>query len=172
MRLVLTGANIVDGASPAPIEDASVLIEDGRIREIVRGGKAVDTRGATVMELDGAYLLPGLWDAHVHPEYPLQPGIGIAQQTADFGAQLSRALTHGGVTSVRCGGAANYMDVAWRRVFDSGRMPGPRVFASGYFLTTTGGHFLTSGQARECDGPYGFVHAIREGIKNGWTISS
>ena len=167
MRLVFTGANIIDGASPAPIKDASVSVEDGRIVEIVTGGKAVDTRGATVLELDGAYLLPGLWDAHIHPEYPLPPGITIAQQTADFGMQLSRALTHGGVTSVRCGGAANYMDVAWRRVFDSGKMPGPRVFASGYFLTTTGGHFLTSGQARECDGPYGFVQAIREGIKNG-----
>ena len=44
---------------------------------------------------------------------------------------------------------------------------GPRVFAAGHFLTTTGGHFLTSGHARECDGPYGFVRAIREQIKNG-----
>jgi imidazolonepropionase-like amidohydrolase len=44
---------------------------------------------------------------------------------------------------------------------------GPRVFAAGHFLTTTGGHFLTSGHALECDGPYGFVRAIREQIKNG-----
>ena len=44
---------------------------------------------------------------------------------------------------------------------------GPRVFACGNFLTTTGGHFLTSGHARECDGPYGFVNAVREQIKNG-----
>ena len=49
----------------------------------------------------------------------------------------------------------------------------PRLFASGYFLTTTGGHFLTTGHALECDGPYGFVKAIREQIKNGvdlWKI--
>ncbi|MCH9038015.1 MAG: amidohydrolase family protein [Chloroflexi bacterium] len=70
-------------------------------------------------------------------------------------------------SSVRSGGAAHFMDVAWRRIFDSGNIAGPRVFASGYFLTTTGGHFLTSGHARECDGPYGFVQAIREQIKNG-----
>ena len=166
-RLILTGVNVIDGNSPAPIVDASVVIEDGRIAEVLGGDKSPDTRDAQVVELDGAYLLPGLWDVHIHPEYPLPPGITIAQQTADFGAQLSRALTEGGVTSVRCGGAANYMDVAWRQVFDSGKIVGPRVFASGYFLTTTGGHFLTSGQARECDGPYGFVHAIREGIKSG-----
>jgi imidazolonepropionase-like amidohydrolase len=39
------------------------------------------------------------------------------------------------------------------------------VFAAGHFLTSTGGHFLTSGHARECDGL--LVHAIREQIKNG-----
>jgi imidazolonepropionase-like amidohydrolase len=59
------------------------------------------------------------------------------------------------------------MDVAWKRAFDTWQYVGPRVFACGYFLTTTGGHFLTSGHARECDGPYGFVQAIREQIKNG-----
>jgi imidazolonepropionase-like amidohydrolase len=59
------------------------------------------------------------------------------------------------------------MDVAWKRAFESGQHVGPRVYAAGHFLTTTGGHFLTSGHALECDGPYGFVKAIREQIKNG-----
>lgn len=165
-RLVLSGVNVIDGVSSIPVEGASVAVENGRIAEVLDNSKSPDTRDAQVLELDDAYLLPGLWDVHIHPEYPIPPGTTIAQQTADFGAQLSRALTDGGVTSVRCGGAANYMDVAWKRIFDGGRIVGPRVFASGYFLTTTGGHFLTSGQARECDGPYGFVKAIREGIKN------
>ena len=165
--LVLSGVNVIDGVSPTPIMDASVTIEDGRIAEVAYGSNSPDTRDAQVLELDGAYLLPGLWDVHVHPEYPIEPGSTVAQQTADFGAQLSGALTNGGVTSVRCGGAANFMDVAWKRIFDSGKMTGPRVFASGYFLTTTGGHFLTSGQAKECDGPYGFVQAIREQMKGG-----
>jgi len=59
------------------------------------------------------------------------------------------------------------MDVAWKRAFDSGQYVGPRLYACGHFLTTTGGHFLTSGHAHECDGPYGFVKAIREQIKRG-----
>ena len=167
MRLVLADVNVIDGVTPTPLANASVAIEDGRISEVASGDKPLNTRDATVLELNGAYLLPGLWDTHVHPEYPPASGATIAEQTADFGANLSRALTEGGVTAVRCGGAANFMDVAWKRAFDSGKFTGPRIFASGYFLTTTGGHFLTSGQARECDGPYGFVQAIREQIKNG-----
>ena len=75
-------------------------------------------------------------------------------------------MIEGGVVGVRCGGASHFMDVAWREAFDSGELDGPRVFACGNFLTTTGGHFLTSGHARECDGPYGFVNAIREQIRN------
>ena len=59
------------------------------------------------------------------------------------------------------------LDVAWERAFNSGQHVGPRLFASGYFLTTTGGHFMTSGHALEVDGPDGWVKAIREQIKNG-----
>ena len=118
-RLVLTGVSVIDGISPTPVHDASVVIEEGRITEVLDGSSSPDTRDASVIELDGSFVMPGLWDVHVHPEYPSPPGASIAQQTADFGAQLSRALTDGGVTSVRCGGAANYMDVAWRQIFDT-----------------------------------------------------
>ncbi len=167
MRLVLTNANVIDGVNPTPIYGGSVVIEDGCIAEVLDARSSPSTRDARVIDIDGAYLLPGLWDVHIHPEYPPTPGSTPAEQMTDFGFVLSQALTEGGVTAVRCGGAANFMDVAWKRAFDSGRFVGPRVFASGYFLTTTGGHFLTSGQAQECDGPYGFVQAVREQIKNG-----
>ena len=164
--LVLTNGNLIDCVNQGVAADATVVIEDGHITE-VGTGRIANAGGIEVIDLEGAFLLPGLWDVHIHPEYPVPPGMTVAQETANFGRALSLALTEAGVTGVRCGGAAHFMDVAWRRVFDAGDVVGPRVFASGYFLTTTGGHFLTSGQARECDGPYGFVQAIREQMKNG-----
>ncbi len=167
MPLALVNANLIDSVNPRVVPNASVLIEGGRIVQVVEGRLPSLPRDTQEIDLECGYLLPGLWDAHVHPEYPVPPGTTPAQETANFGRALSLALTESGITSVRCGGAAHYMDVAWKRAFDSGELPGPRVFASGYFLTTTGGHFLTSGQARECDGPYGFVQAIREQMKNG-----
>ena len=166
MRLVLTNATLIDCLNPDPIPHASVSIEDGRIVEVTDGGRSPDTCDVQVIDLDGAYLLPGLWDVHIHPEYVTHPILTVAQQTARFGRNLIDGMTHAGILGVRCGGAANFMDVAWRDVFASGQPEGPRVFACGNFLTTTGGHFLTSGHARECDGPYGFVQAIREQIKN------
>ena len=167
MRLVLTNCNLIDCVSPVPVPQASVVVEEGRIAEVLDGHRSPDTRGARVIDLEGAYLLPGLWDIHIHPDYPIPPGQTIAEQTARFGQILMQGLTEAGVVGVRTGGAAHFMDVAWKRTFDSGQVAGPRVFAAGQFLTTTGGHFLASGHARECDGPYGFVEAVREQIKNG-----
>ena len=120
-----------------------------------------------MIDLKGAYLLPGLWDVHIHPDYVAETGANVVDQTIAFGQRLMEALTEAGVVGVRCAGAAHFMDVAWKRAFDTGQYVGPRVFAAGHFLTSTGGHFLTSGHALECDGPYGFVRAIREQIKNG-----
>ena len=166
MRLVLTNATLIDCVNPAPVAGASVVVEDGRIAEITDGLRSPASQDSQVIDLNGAYLLPGLWDVHIHPEYAA-PNITVAQQTANFGRNLMQGMIHGGVVGVRCGGAGHFMDVAWRNTFASGELDGPRVFACGNFLTTTGGHFLTSGHARECDGPYGFVNAVREQIKNG-----
>ena len=166
MRLVLTNATLIDCVNPAPVAGASVVVEDGRIAEITDGRRSPPSQDSQVIDLNGAYLLPGLWDVHIHPEYAA-PNITVAQQTSTFGRNLMQGMMYGGVVGVRCGGAGHFMDVAWRNTFASGELDGPRVFACGNFLTTTGGHFLTSGHARECDGPYGFVNAVREQIKNG-----
>lgn len=167
MRLVLTHANVIDCVTPEPIPNASVTIQDGRIVDVQEGQVTLDTREAEVIDLEDAYLLPGLWDVHIHPDYVTSPALSAVEQTVQFGHRLMAGLTEAGVVGVRCAGAAHFMDVAWKRAFDAGEYIGPRVFACGHFLTTTGGHFLTSGHARECDGPYGFVQAIREQIKQG-----
>ena len=167
MRRVLTNATVIDCVTPRPIPGASVVIDRGRIVEVLDGGRSPDTRHADVVDLGGAYLLPGLWDVHIHPDYLPGTGASVAEQTAIFGHRLMESLTESGIVGMRCAGAAHFMDVAWKRAFDTGQYVGPRLFAAGHFLTTTGGHFLTSGHARECDGPYGFVRAIREQIKNG-----
>jgi imidazolonepropionase-like amidohydrolase len=167
MRTLLTNATLIDCVEPKAVAGAAVLIENGRIREIRTDGSAPAADGVPSIDLRGAYLMPGLWDVHIHPDYYLPAEMPLADQVTLFGHRMMAALTESGITGLRCAGAHHYMDVAWKRAFDSGQYVGPRLFASGHFLTTTGGHFLTSGHALECDGPYGFVKAIREQIKNG-----
>ncbi|MCC6532996.1 MAG: amidohydrolase family protein [Burkholderiales bacterium] len=167
MRTILTNATLIDCIDPKPRSGASVVIERGRISEILTDGRKAAGGDAELIDLAGAYLLPGLWDVHVHPDYLSLAEMPLAEQVALFGHRLMAALTESGIVGFRCAGTHHFMDVAWKRAFDSGQYVGPRLFACGHFLTTTAGHFLTSGHALECDGPYGFVRAIREQIKNG-----
>ena len=166
MRLILTNANVIDCVNPDPKTQATVVIEDGRILEIRDDGPRTNNSEDRVIDLAGSYLIPGLWDAHIHPQPPVPAGTTVAQITADFGQNLQRGMIEAGVTAVRSGGARDFMDVAWRKAFSGPGPAGPRVFACGNFLTTTGGHFLTSGHARECDGPYGYAEAIRDQMKH------
>lgn len=165
MKTILTRATLIDCVDPTPRPNATVVIEDGRIRGITTG--AVSADGAQVIDLAGAYLLPGLWDVHIHPDYYPVDAMPLPEQVTLFGHKLQQALTESGIIGLRCAGSHSFMDVAWKRAFDSGQHVGPRVFASGHFLTTSGGHFLTSGHALEIDGPYGWVKAIRDQIKAG-----
>lgn len=168
MRTLLTHATLIDCVHPVAQPDCSVLLEDGRIQAIFQPGGVPAVGEAEVIDLRGAWLIPGLWDVHIHPDYfNTLADMPLADQVTLFGSRLQSALLDSGMVGFRCAGAHHYMDVAWKRAFASGQHLGPRLFASGHFLTTTGGHFLTSGHALEVDGPYGWVKAIREQIKNG-----
>jgi imidazolonepropionase-like amidohydrolase len=71
------------------------------------------------------------------------------------------------VVGIRTAGMPHFIDVRMKRAFDTWQPVGPRVFAGGYFLTTTAGHALATEFAKVCDGPSGFVKAIREQIQHG-----
>ncbi len=167
MKTLLSHATLIDCVEPTVRPDTTVLIEDGRIAAILPSAEASQDDDAQVIDLNGAYLMPGLWDVHIHPDYLSLAEMALADQVTLFGHRLATALTDSGIIGLRCAGAHHFMDVAWKRAFESGQHLGPRLFAAGHFLTTTGGHFLTSGHALEVDGPYGWVKAIREQIKNG-----
>ena len=72
-RLVLTNARLIDAVTEGVTAGASVTVEGERIVEVLDGRRSPATAGAQVVDLHGAYLLPGLWDAHVHLEWPRVP---------------------------------------------------------------------------------------------------
>src|SRR5689334_7183440 len=95
-RLVLTNANVIDCVGERPIVGGSVVIERGQIAEVLDGSRPPDTRNADVIDLEGTYLLPGLWDVHIHPDYLAATGASAVDQTIAFGHRLMEALTGGG----------------------------------------------------------------------------
>lgn len=63
--LVLDGVHVVDVDDATVTRDRAVVIRDGRIVEITRAGGGPQ-RGARRISLAGRYVIPGLWDMHVH----------------------------------------------------------------------------------------------------------
>src|SRR5713101_5294622 len=64
--LVLTHISVVDVSTGKTKPDLTVIISDGRIREIGSSTSARIPEGAQVVESRGKFLIPGLWDMHVH----------------------------------------------------------------------------------------------------------
>lgn len=69
--MLLTDVMLVEVETGTLTPDRSVLIRDGVIVEI---GAVAEAAGATILDGDGRFLIPGLWDSHVHvfssPEEP------------------------------------------------------------------------------------------------------
>src|ERR1051325_6298559 len=149
MKTILLHANLIDCVEPRVRPNTAVLIEDGRICAILPSGETKNIADAQVIDLEGGYLMPGLWDVHIHPDYLTVDAMPLADQVTLFGHRLATALIESGMVGMRCAGTHSFVDVAWKRAFDSGQHVGPRLFACGHFLTTTGGHFLTSGRSEE-----------------------
>ena len=85
----LTGATVWDGTGADPIPDAVVLIEGDHIRAVGPRGAVRIPRQAAVEDLGGAFIVPGLIDAHVH--FFQTGGLYTRPDILGLGAQRSYA---------------------------------------------------------------------------------
>jgi hypothetical protein len=80
MKTVLSHANLIDCVEPKVRPDCAVLIEDGRIHAILPSGEAGSAGDAQMIDLKGGFLMPGLWDVHIHPDYLSLDEMPLADQ--------------------------------------------------------------------------------------------
>ncbi len=111
-------ANVADGVRGAIATNAAVVIRNGQIAAI-EPEPFTAPAGATVIDIGGRYLLPGLIDAHTH---------------ISTLANARRAL-ESGVTTVRSASTNNFQDVSLRDLVKQGALPGPDVVAAGVFVS-------------------------------------
>jgi len=64
--LILVGGTVIDGTGAPPLDDAVIVIEDGRIAAFGSRGEVAIPQNGQVVDLAGKWVLPGLIDAHVH----------------------------------------------------------------------------------------------------------
>lgn len=168
MLTTLTNCHVIDGVSEDPVWDAAVYLEDSVIVDVTSANSVGRRAAEKVIDCRGGWLVPGLWDVHVHLQFPdITPSPDIGERVIKYGVNAMEGLRDAGVTSIRTAGVDNWIDVAWKKTFASSVLRGPTIFAGGHFLTTTAGHCHGQQFAIQCDGPDAFLKAIRNEIQHG-----
>jgi imidazolonepropionase-like amidohydrolase len=175
-KTYIHAGHMLDVKTGKTLDNVLVTIEGGKIASV---GTGAAPKGADVIELPRATLLPGLIDAHTHltfqPSFGYQElGVSIPKE-ALIGARNARVTLEAGFTTVRNVGARGYTDIALRDAVNEGLVPGPRIIASGPALSITGGHCDENLLPYEwhaksdgaADGVEGVQHKVREIIKYG-----
>ena len=124
--VVLAHVTIVDVSSGALQHDMSVVLVGERIAELGPTAKVRVPEGAKLLDVRGTYLIPGLWDMHVHTIF----GTWIPK---DEKITLPLFVANG-VTGVRDMGGDLDALKAWRAEISAGRLLGPRMVISGPML--------------------------------------
>jgi enamidase len=128
--VVLTHARVIDGTGAPAQADQTIVIRDGKIAAIGDAAKLPAADGATVIDLSGRTVMPGLVMVHEHLYYPTGP-----QVYGQLGQSFTRLYLAGGVTTMRTGGNVNgFMDINLRRLIDAGQQPGPSIDATAPYL--------------------------------------
>ncbi len=148
MTILFEDCRVFDGASAEPREGATVVVEQGRIREIADGAVAGLADAARVA-CAGRTLMPGLIDAHFHaclvdldiPSIDDMPASLLYQHARH---NLEGALRRG-FTTVRDAGGA---DLGLALATERGLIAGPRILFAGRGLSQTGGHGDMRSQTR------------------------
>lgn len=118
--LIIKNINVID-CTGAPVKSGmTVTISGNKILAIEPAARARSAKAARVIDGSGKYLIPGLWDMHVHLSFSARP--------------IFPALISHGVTAVRdMGGDIEKID-GWREQINSGDLAGPRIFRAGNFI--------------------------------------
>ncbi len=142
--LVLRGGRIFDGTG-APAREGTLVIRRNRIDRILAVGAAPDwPKDARVIDVAGKTIMPGLIDGHTHLDYVLpETPTGMEYSEADAmlrAVEKGRFFLESGITSVRDVGGLRNVPFRLKDWVAQNRVPAPRIFAAGAFITSTGGH--------------------------------
>ena len=142
MIRVLTGATLIDGTGAAPVPDAAVVIEDGRVTEAGPRAALAWPADAEVIDARGRTVIPGLIDAHDHLAshgYALATRWGLDEPASTAHLRTARVLADTlamGYTTVRDAGG---LDAGFKLAVEQGLIRGPRLVLGLQIISPTGG---------------------------------
>ncbi|MEM1154244.1 MAG: amidohydrolase family protein [Pseudomonadota bacterium] len=167
---IIHAGHLIDVHTGEILENQSIVIEGNQVTEVVEGFTMPE--GVEVIDLSDQWVMPGLMDMHVHFDSNLDPPTSYSERyylnpsdIALRGSVNANRTLLAGFTTVRDLGATSVeANLALRDAINRGYVTGPRIFAAGKSIATTGGHAdPTNGIRRDLRGDPG----PKEGVING-----
>lgn len=127
------------------LTDHTIVIEQDKIIAVEAGFRTAETDDI-VIDLKQHTVMPGLMDMHTHFYTQFSPSVyseGFTMNEADYalrGATFAEKTLMSGFTTVRELGDNNQISVALKKAIAKGYIKGPRIYAAGKSIATTGGH--------------------------------
>ena len=183
--VLLRPAAVWDGVTDVPHAGWSVLVRGDKIAAVGSASEVGSPKGATVIDLPGTTLMPGLIEAHSHLLlHPYNEAAWNDQVLKEpLALRTARAVNHArntlmaGWTMVRDLGTegAGYADVGLKQSIDQGIIPGPRMLVTTRAIVATGSYaprrvdfaFEPPQGAEEANGPEDVIRVTRDQIAHG-----
>lgn len=134
--IALAHVRVIDGTGAAPRDDQTIVISGGKIQSVGPSADAKVPANAQTLDLQGYTVLPGLVGMHNHMFFPMG---GSPPMYSNMGSSFPRLYLALGVTTIRTtGSVAPYTDLEIKRLIDSGRMIGPKMYVTAPYLEGRG----------------------------------
>ena len=165
MKTAIINGMIFDAVSGTTRKNGAVILEDGKILAVLENVREADSYSVeeTIRLGEEECLLPGLIDAHVHLAFG---GVDKREKADSAPYRQMRFIQNGiinlmhGVTTLRDCGAADGLDINYKRALSRHITIGPHLHVCGQPLIASGGHCTYMG--RQVDGPYEARKGTRE----------
>jgi imidazolonepropionase-like amidohydrolase len=161
---------LFDGTGAAPVKDAVVVIDEGRISTVGPASRVPVPPGAVVADLRDRFVMPGLVDAHSHISIVPGQGNQVGQLKEPPVRQALRATGNlrrdlaAGTTTMRVMAEEHFLDVDVRDAIEAGIVAGPRLLCATRGITASNGH----GRAISAfDGVDEIRRGVRENFQRG-----
>lgn len=134
--LALVGGRVYSSPEAPALDDATVLIRDGRIAAVGKRSEITVPSSARAIACAGKVITAGFWNSHVH----FETGWANADDTpaAKLRAHMQEMLTGWGFTSVWDLGSNPQNTLTIRKRVESGEVPGPRILMAGDIFPKNG----------------------------------
>ena len=169
LRLI-RGKMVIDGTDRPPIDQGVVLVDEGKIVSVGKEPEIAAPPDTETIDCADQILLPGLIDCHNHlslnttlDNYLYRMNDSIPELTLRAIESMAEDLS-AGVTTSRCCGDREYLDIVCREAVESGRLNGPRLLVAGKGIRAIHGHGFVG---YPFDGLEPIRTAVRENLKAG-----